>query len=72
MTIVIPAEKVLELLNLPYFEEIREERIEKHKQGSKKTAKLESTTPKDSENINHKEDFDRLLKSAVTNPPAGD
>ena len=68
MTIVVPAERISELLELPYFEEIRmkhEEEDSLDKEKSDKIARLESDhSHDDSSSITGDEILENMLKTS--------
>ncbi len=62
MGVVVPAERILEVLDLPELKQMREkfERL----QPERSAATLDSALPTKAENPRHREDFNRLLDAA--------
>jgi hypothetical protein len=74
MTIVIPAWRISELLDLEVFEMARQDRDERRREGWAKrpTPEAESASSSTDANPTHREDFTRLLGAAVRKPGSED
>ena len=75
MGVVVPAYRILEILELPILKELREDfrrRMESDMSATPTMARASgSRPPTTDENPSHKEDFTRLLNAAVK-PPQSD
>ena len=73
MTLAIPAEAILELLNMPKLKQERDKIFEDQRRASGLTPRAELATPTepDAENPQHREGFTALLNAAVKKPKSG-
>jgi hypothetical protein len=72
MTIVAPAAAVTELLNLREFEMIRQKRDNKRAEKEPNEPRGEAAPDDGEENLQHLEDFRRLVDAAARKRPQGD
>ena len=80
MTCVIPAQRIMDVLNLPRLKEQRREKdaqmlkrfLDKGFPAEAETSKSEQEIISDNDNPQHKEDFNSLLTAAVKKKPPVD